>query len=142
MDELNPQAREMAVESMVRNLAAQADAIWPQEKALFARYQLPDEAQILDAGCGTGEIASRIGEMFSRASVLGVDISGPMLEVTRRRASAAGLSNVELLVADAGAHAFPAGELDAVVSRFGWMFFEDPPSALANARSSMLRFAA
>jgi hypothetical protein len=31
-DDLNPQAKEMADESMVRNLAAQAEAIWPQKK--------------------------------------------------------------------------------------------------------------
>jgi hypothetical protein len=31
-DPLNPQAKEMADESMVRTLAAQADAIWPQEQ--------------------------------------------------------------------------------------------------------------
>ena len=42
-DDLNPQAKEMADESMVRNLAAQADAIWPQEQLLFDRYQLPFE---------------------------------------------------------------------------------------------------
>jgi hypothetical protein len=53
-DDLNPQAREMADESMVRNLAAQAEAIWPQEKPLFDRYRLPTEANVLDAGCGTG----------------------------------------------------------------------------------------
>jgi hypothetical protein len=39
-DDLNPQAKEMADESMVRNLAAQAEAIWPQEKPLFDRYRL------------------------------------------------------------------------------------------------------
>ena len=58
-DDLNPQAKEMADESMVRNLAAQADAIWPQEQLLFHRYALPVEARILDAGCGTGQEARR-----------------------------------------------------------------------------------
>ena len=71
-DELNPQEREMADESMVRNLAAQALAIWPQEEPLFRRYALADDAKILDAGCGTGEIASRLARLFPRASVLGV----------------------------------------------------------------------
>jgi len=37
-NDLNPQAKEMADESMVRNLAAQADAIWPQEQRFFERY--------------------------------------------------------------------------------------------------------
>ena len=64
----------MADESMVRNLAAQAEAIWPQEQPLFARYHLPRDANVLDAGCGTGEISVRIGEMLARARVLGVDI--------------------------------------------------------------------
>jgi SAM-dependent methyltransferase len=42
-DDLNPQAQQMADESMVRNLAAQADAIWPQEALLFHRYTLADD---------------------------------------------------------------------------------------------------
>ena len=60
----SPQAKEMADESMVRNLAAQAEAIWPQEAPIFARHPVDDGA-ILDLGCGTGEIAARIAEMFT-----------------------------------------------------------------------------
>ncbi|MGA9418087.1 MAG: class I SAM-dependent methyltransferase, partial [Candidatus Cybelea sp.] len=78
--DLNPQAQQMADESMVRNLEAQARAIWPQEAPLFGRYALPDEPAILDAGCGTGEIASRIAELFPRARVLGVDLLDQHLE--------------------------------------------------------------
>ena len=83
MDNLNPQAREMADESMVRTLRAQADAIWPQEKRLFDRYHLPADANVLDAGCGTGEISQRIAEMFPRAPVLGVDIIDDHLDAAR-----------------------------------------------------------
>ncbi|MGA9274822.1 MAG: class I SAM-dependent methyltransferase [Candidatus Cybelea sp.] len=83
--DLNPQAQQMADESMVRNLEAQARAIWPQEAPLFGRYALPDEPAILDAGCGTGEIASRIAELFPRARVLGVDVLDQHLEFARRR---------------------------------------------------------
>jgi SAM-dependent methyltransferase len=89
-DDMNPQAREMADESMVRNLAAQAEAIWPQERALFGRYRLPDAAQVLDAGCGTGEISFRLAEAFPRARVLGVDIIEDHLERARRRCAALG----------------------------------------------------
>jgi ubiquinone/menaquinone biosynthesis C-methylase UbiE len=83
LSNLNPQAKQMADESMVRNLAAQARAIWPQEVELFRRYALPSRARILDAGCGTGEIASRITELFPDASVLGVDIIDTHLEMAR-----------------------------------------------------------
>ncbi|HTS23276.1 MAG TPA: class I SAM-dependent methyltransferase [Casimicrobiaceae bacterium] len=85
MTDLNPQARQMADESMVRNLAAQAEAIWPQEAPLYARYALPGAPSILDAGCGTGEIASRLAELFPRAQVLGVDIIEHHLELARSR---------------------------------------------------------
>jgi ubiquinone/menaquinone biosynthesis C-methylase UbiE len=87
MTDLNPQAKQMADESMVRNLAAQANAIWPQESELFRRYHLSGQLQILDAGCGTGEITSRLGEMYPKASVLGVDIIDAHLALAKSRAA-------------------------------------------------------
>ena len=85
MTDLNPQAKQMADESMVRNLAAQAQAIWPQEVPLIRRYPMPSEPRILDAGCGTGEASSRLAELFPRASVLGVDVIDAHLELARTR---------------------------------------------------------
>src|ERR1700740_2133739 len=75
----------MADESMVRNLAAQARAIWPQEAPLIRRYALPPEPRILDAGCGTGEGSSRLAELFPKAAVLGVDIIDHHLDLARSR---------------------------------------------------------
>jgi ubiquinone/menaquinone biosynthesis C-methylase UbiE len=83
--DLNPQARQMADESMVRNLEAQAIAIWPQEIGLIRRYGLADDIAILDAGCGTGEGASRLAELFPRSRVLGLDIIDHHLELARAR---------------------------------------------------------
>jgi ubiquinone/menaquinone biosynthesis C-methylase UbiE len=83
--DLNPQAKQMADESMVRNLEAQARAIWPQEGPLIRRYALPSEARILDAGCGTGEAASRLAELFPQSRVLGVDIIDEHLKLARAR---------------------------------------------------------
>lgn len=85
MTDLNPQAKQMADESMVRNLGAQARAIWPQEMGLFRRYVLPADARILDAGCGPGEISSRLAELFPQASILGVDIIDAHLDLARSR---------------------------------------------------------
>jgi ubiquinone/menaquinone biosynthesis C-methylase UbiE len=85
MTDLNPQAKQMADESMVRNLEAQARAIWPQEVDLVRRYALPSEARILDAGCGTGEASSRLAELFPDAAVLGVDIIDAHLDLARSR---------------------------------------------------------
>jgi ubiquinone/menaquinone biosynthesis C-methylase UbiE len=86
--DLNPQARQMADESMVRTLAAQARAIWPQEIPLLRRYAIPERGHILDAGCGTGEASSRLAELFPAASVLGVDIVDAHLDLARERYAA------------------------------------------------------
>ena len=85
MTDLNPQAKQMADESMVRNLDAQARAIWPQEVQFIRRYALPPEPRILDAGCGTGEGASRLAELFPEANVLGVDIVDKSLDLAGSR---------------------------------------------------------
>jgi SAM-dependent methyltransferase len=83
--DLNPQATQMADESMVRGLRAQAEAIWPQEVELFRRYRLPRSPAILDAGCGTGEGSSRMATLYPQAQVLGVDIIDDHLRLARER---------------------------------------------------------
>jgi ubiquinone/menaquinone biosynthesis C-methylase UbiE len=64
MTDLNPQGKQMADESIVRNLAVQARANWPQEAPLLRRYALPAEPRILDAGCGTGDGALRLARGY------------------------------------------------------------------------------
>ncbi|HEX6032125.1 MAG TPA: methyltransferase domain-containing protein [Tepidiformaceae bacterium] len=85
MTDLNPQREQMADESMVRNLEAQANAIWPQEASLYQRYGLSPGIDILDAGCGTGEGASRLAELYPKSKVLGVDVLDHHLELARNR---------------------------------------------------------
>ncbi len=85
MTDLNPQAKQMADDSMVRNLEAQALVIWPQEVELIRRYALADDILILDAGCGTGEGSYRLADLFPRARVLGVDVLDQHLNRARSR---------------------------------------------------------
>ena len=84
MTDLNPQQQQMSDESMVRNLDAQARAIWPQESPLVERYGLSGDLRILDAGCGTGEISSRLADMFPKAEILAVDVIEERIGVARR----------------------------------------------------------
>jgi ubiquinone/menaquinone biosynthesis C-methylase UbiE len=86
IEELFPHSKEMADESMVRTLRAQAEALWPQEAPLFRRYSLRRDPDVLDAGCGTGEITTRLALLFPEARVLGVDLLANHLALARQRA--------------------------------------------------------
>jgi SAM-dependent methyltransferase len=93
---------------------------------------------VIDVGCGCGAsslaLARRAGDT---GSVLGVDVSAPMLEVARRRAAEAGLRKLRFERADAQTHAFACDASDVVFSRFGVMFFTDPVAAFANLRRAL-----
>jgi len=112
----NPQAQQMGDESMARNLGYQAQAIWPQEAPLFARYALGGALRILDLGCGTGEITRRLAELYPEAQVTGVDILEGNLELARRL-NAADPARVRYEAGDAFALRFDAASFDLVVCR-------------------------
>jgi SAM-dependent methyltransferase len=121
----NPQAREMADESMIRTLAAQAEAIWPQEVPLVRRYT---PRAVLDVGCGTGEISSRIAAMFPDAQVTGVDLIESHLELARRRYA---LPNLTFRQADAFELPFERQAFDLVVCRHVLQAIPTPERVLA-----------
>lgn len=83
---------------------------------MFERYALPPEPRILDAGCGTGEISSRLATLFPRSRILGIDIIEPHLTLARQRyADLADRLTFERR--DAYATALPRGEFDLTVCR-------------------------
>jgi SAM-dependent methyltransferase len=66
-----------------------------------------------------------------RGDCTGIDISEAMVSQARQRAAAEGAHNAQFLAADAQRHSFAVGSFDAIVSRFGVMFFDDPEAAFA-----------
>lgn len=110
----NPQAVQMGDESMARNLALQALAIWPQEHPLFARYGLGGDLRILDLGCGTGEITRRLALHYPQAHIVGIDILEGNLAIARRDSAAFG-GRVADEVGDAFALTLADAHFDLVV---------------------------
>ena len=128
--DLNPQKQHMADESMVRTLAAQTEAIWPQERVLLAGYELAPDAKILDAGCGTGEFTWRCAEMFPRAQVLGVDVLAQQIDYARRH-HARFAPQLEFREGDAFALDFPDGHFDFVACRHMLQSVPEPERVIA-----------
>src|SRR5262245_28721192 len=86
--ERNPQAAQMADESMIRNLAAQAQAIWPQEAPPSPRSALAPDCRIADIGWGSGETTARLAPLYPRAQIVGVDILAGPINYARARYAA------------------------------------------------------
>lgn len=116
MSNLNPQLQQMADESMIRTLAAQIEAIWPQERKLVERYDLPRDARVLDVGAGTGEFSARIGHLLPDARVTGIELLPASVDHARRR-HAALAPRVTFETGDAFNLAQPDDTYDLVVNR-------------------------
>jgi len=129
----NPQAEQMADESMIRNLAAQANAIWPQERPLFERYQLAADCRIADIGCGSGEITSRLAGLYPRAEVVGIDILEHTIALARgRHADLA--PRVSFQQGDAFELKLPSAHYDLVVCRHVTQSIPEPERVLAEMK--------
>jgi len=105
----------------------------PFGEAMFDAAQLQAGERVLDVGCGNGtttlDAARRV---LPDGTAVGIDITADLLNVARGHAAAAGLDNVQFVDADAQIHPFREADFDAVISRFGIMFFDDPDAAFAN----------
>ena len=88
--------------------------------------------RILDVGCGAGTTTLAIARQSDgRGRCVGVDISEPMLALARHRGEREGTS-ATFIHADAQTYSFEPTSFDAILSRFGVMFFHDPSQAFAN----------
>jgi SAM-dependent methyltransferase len=91
---------------------------------------------VTDIGCGTGTTTMAIKDAVgSGGKVTGIDISVPMLGLAKERAKAAGKA-IDFIEADASAYPFRT-ENDLIFSRFGVMFFDNPPAAFANIHTAL-----
>tara|TARA_R110001592_G_scaffold363372_1_gene686132 strand:+ start:254955 stop:255803 length:849 start_codon:yes stop_codon:yes gene_type:complete len=141
----------VANEEQIEYWNGDAGKRWAQDDDIMARLLLPvskallDHAPIagsqraLDIGCGGGSQSLMLAQRLSAdARVLGVDISGPLLEVARNKITTDGkAAQLDFLQADAASYAFEPDSFDLLFSRFGVMFFDDPVAAFSNLRRAM-----
>jgi len=91
----------------------QAAGVSPRFLALLAEEPLRG-SRVLDVGCGSGRLSLALAPV-SR-SVVGLDRDVPALEEARRRATAAGLANVEFHEADVEAATYEPWRPDLITA--------------------------
>ncbi|WP_443971405.1 class I SAM-dependent methyltransferase [Sphingobium sp. CR28] len=137
---------------MAHQLADQAEwtagrgNIWMELQPMLDRLFSPFEAilvneivalnvqSVLDIGCGAGGTSLAMAQYLKGNGVCtGVDISPDLIDLACRRAAKEQI-NARFLCGDAQRCGFSTGHFDAIVSRFGVMFFDDPVAAFMNIR--------
>jgi SAM-dependent methyltransferase len=112
------------------NADARERQLQPVSDALFERASLRPGERVLDVGVGSGPTTGQAWEAVQPdGSVTGIDIAAPMINAARQRITA---PEIKWIVGDAGTYDFPPNTYDAVISRFGVMFFADPAAAFRN----------
>jgi len=98
---------------------------------LCKRSGIADGMRVLEIGSGAGDVALTLAELVGPAGqVIGVDVNPSILDTARRRATDAGMRNVEFIAGDARVLAF-ADKFDAIVGRFVLMYMSDPGKAFS-----------
>jgi SAM-dependent methyltransferase len=107
-------------------------------EALMKEVGLKPGERVLDVGCGNGATSLEAAERVRPGgSVVGIDVSAPMLAVARERARSWSVANAEFIEADAQVHPFARGSFDVVMSRNGLMYFDEPTAAFTNLHRSL-----
>lgn len=110
----------------------------PFGDAALQRLNVHAGDRVVDIGCGAGATTLQLAALAAPATIVGVDISKPMLSLAVQRATAAGLTNVTFTEHDVEAESLGAGQFDAAFSRMGVMFFQDPVRAFTHIHQSLV----
>ena len=106
----------------------------PFEGLLLDAVPRTPRAHVLDVGCGTGDTTLAIARALGPGgSSVGIDISNPMIAAARARVERESIG-ATFIVGNAQTYRFAPAGFDAIVSRFGVMFFSDPVAAFGNLR--------
>ena len=135
MSNRNPQASQMADQSMIRTLAAQVRCIWPQERLFFSRYGHP--RTVLDVGCGTGECTFQLAKEYPKAEILGVELNLDHVRRATERCREFG-ARVKIVQGDAFALDVPAQSMDLVVCRHLLQSIPNPEKVVAQCQKTLV----
>jgi SAM-dependent methyltransferase len=114
------------------SLSGMEAMLTPVDEPLIHALHLEAPCRIAEIGCGGGGTALEILRRSPGGSVVhGFDISPAIIELARQRTRPEERA-IAFEAADMASVRAPEEPYDRLVSRFGVMFFDDPPAAFAN----------
>ncbi|RBI61793.1 SAM-dependent methyltransferase [halophilic archaeon] len=128
------QATEVAEEYEEKRFSRGGRLIDRREKqAVLDALGPVDEKNVLEIACGTGRFTVMLAERG--ANIVGLDISGPMLQQGRRKARNAGVADhLEFMRGDAGRLPFPDDHFDVVLAMRFFHLADTPATFLSEMR--------
>ena len=138
-------------------------SVWPRREQLtdqvtpllLEALALQTGERVLEVGCGGGKVALAAASLVGPSgSVVGADLSRPLLALAERRRAELGVTNLSFAEGDAQVASFTdepggkagakggdvgrAGAFDAAMSQFGVMFFDEPVTAFSNIGAQLV----
>jgi ubiquinone/menaquinone biosynthesis C-methylase UbiE len=114
------------------NLSGMEAMLAPVDEPLISALRLDEPYRIADIGCGGGGTTLEIVRQAPAGSVaFGFDISQALIDIARARVRS-DEGNVSFTLADVATATVPEEPYERLVSRFGVMFYDDPPAAFGN----------
>lgn len=104
----------------------------PVGRQAIELMNLPEDARVLDVGCGSGWATRLMAQKASKGRVVGIDISDEMVTLSAETSTA--FPNLEVRVASAEKLPFAGGEFTHAFSMESLYYYADMPGALKEIR--------
>lgn len=122
-----------------RRLALQAAVLNPLTEDFFVRAGITRGMNVLDLGCGIGEVARIAARLVGPAGhVTAIDLDASALEIARARAAEEGLAHVTFELVNVAEH-HAKEPYDAIVGRHILIHTPDPLAILRQAAAQVHR---
>jgi ubiquinone/menaquinone biosynthesis C-methylase UbiE len=97
-------------------------------KRLIDTIEIPAHANVLDLGCGTGQLFNRLGKQYPEIKGIGLDLSPKMIQVARQKNQ----HRPRFIYLEGNAESLPFAEnqFDAVFNNISFLHYQNPEQVL------------
>jgi ubiquinone/menaquinone biosynthesis C-methylase UbiE len=101
-------------------------------KRLMSKIELSANANVLDLGCGTGQLLNRLGKEYPEIKGIGLDLSPQMLKVARQKNQ----HRPRFIYIEGNAESLPfaEGQFDAVFNTISFLHYPHPDQVLREVK--------